>query len=168
MSINEGLGTTIKIRVMEHCDWINLERKKTWRWQAEWNWNDQSLIQNFWATYIFSPAMLLRVPIAAKARIAYHWVNEKKSYITLHNQWRSCNFDKLGKEESSLSYRVAASCELGEVARKMLGMGGRNKDRVENCTIIFGIQFMMLWAPGEYRERQEIVWYNPSRINFWQ
>ena len=29
MSINEGLGTTIlDIRVMEHCDWINLERKK--------------------------------------------------------------------------------------------------------------------------------------------
>ena len=28
MSINEGLGTTINIRVMEHCDWINLERKK--------------------------------------------------------------------------------------------------------------------------------------------
>ena len=28
MGINEGLGTTINIRVMEHCDWINLERKK--------------------------------------------------------------------------------------------------------------------------------------------
>ena len=27
MSINEGLGTTMNIRVMEHCDWINLERK---------------------------------------------------------------------------------------------------------------------------------------------
>ena len=27
MSINEGLRTTISIRVMEHCDWINLERK---------------------------------------------------------------------------------------------------------------------------------------------
>ena len=40
----------------------------------------------------------------------------------------------------------------------MLGMGGRrDKDRVENWTIIFGIQFMMLWAPGEYKERQEIV-----------
>ena len=47
-------------------------------------------------------------------------------------------------------------------------MGGRDKDRVENWTIIFGIQFMMLWAPGEYKERQEIVWYNPSRGNFWQ
>ena len=49
------------------------------------------------------------------------------------------------------------SCELGKGSRKMLGMGGRDKDRVENWTIIFGIQFMMLWAPGEYKERQEIV-----------
>ena len=49
------------------------------------------------------------------------------------------------------------SCELGEVARKMLRMGGRDKDRVENWTIIFGIQFMMLWAPGEYKETREIV-----------
>ena len=39
----------------------------------------------------------------------------------------------------------------------MLGMGGRDKDRVENWPIIFGIQFMMLRAPGEYKERQEIV-----------
>ena len=38
-----------------------------------------------------------------------------------------------------------------------MGLGGRDKDRVENCTIIFGIQFMMLLAPGEYKERQEIV-----------
>ena len=52
---------------------------------------------------------------------------------------------------------IAEPCELGEVARKMLGMGGRDKDRVENWTIISGIQFMMLWAPGEYKERQEIV-----------
>ena len=52
---------------------------------------------------------------------------------------------------------IAEPCELGEVALKMLGMGGRDKDRVENWTIIFGIQFMMLWAPGEYKERQEIV-----------
>ena len=28
MSINEGLGTTINIRVTEHCNLINLERKK--------------------------------------------------------------------------------------------------------------------------------------------
>ena len=28
MSINEGLGTAINIRVMERCDWINLQRKK--------------------------------------------------------------------------------------------------------------------------------------------
>ena len=28
MSIDEGQWTTINIRVMEHCDWINLERKK--------------------------------------------------------------------------------------------------------------------------------------------
>ena len=63
---------------------------------------------------------------------------------------------------------IAEPCELGEVARKMLGMGGRDKDRVENWTIISGIQFMMLWAPGEYKERQEIVGYNPSRANFWQ
>ena len=44
--------------------------------------------------------------------------------------------------------------ELGKVARKM---SWRDKDRVENWTIIFEIQFMMLWAPGEYKERQEIV-----------
>lgn len=28
MSIDEGLGTTINIRVMERCDWINLQIKK--------------------------------------------------------------------------------------------------------------------------------------------
>ena len=39
----------------------------------------------------------------------------------------------------------------------MLAMGGRDTDRVENWTIIFESQFMMLWAPGEYKERQEIV-----------
>ena len=51
----------------------------------------------------------------------------------------------------------------------MLGMGGRDKDRVENWTIIFGIQFMMLWAPGEYKERkycditlQELIFDNKS------
>ena len=38
-----------------------------------------------------------------------------------------------------------------------MGLGGSDKDRVENRTIIFGIQFMILWAPGEYKERQEIV-----------
>ena len=91
MSINEGLGTAINIRVMERCDWINLQRK------------------NFWATSFFFPAMLLRVAIAGKARIAYHWVTEKKRNITLNNQRRSCNFDKLRKEESSLSYWVVAS-----------------------------------------------------------
>ena len=54
--------------------------------------------------------MLLRVAIAAgKARIAYHWVTEKKRNITLNNQRRSFNFDKLRKEESSLSYWVVAS-----------------------------------------------------------
>ena len=37
-----------------------------------------------------------------------------------------------------------------------MGLGGRDKDRVENWTIIFGIQFMMLWSPGEYKERQEL------------
>ena len=31
------------------------------------------------------------------------------------------------------------SCELGEVARKMLGMGGRDKDGVENWTIIYDV-----------------------------
>ena len=39
----------------------------------------------------------------------------------------------------------------------MLGMGGRDEDKVENWTIIFEIKFMMLQAPGEYKERQEIV-----------
>ena len=38
----------------------------------------------------------------------------------------------------------------GRVARKMLGMGGRERDIIQNWTIIFGIrQFMMLWSPGE-------------------
>ena len=57
----------------------------------------------------FFPAILLWIAIAGKAWIAYHWVIEKKSYITLDNRWRICNFDKLRKEESSLSYRVVAS-----------------------------------------------------------
>ena len=58
---------------------------------------------------------------------------------------------------------IEEPCELGKVARKM---SWRDKDRVENCTIIFGIQFMMLWAPGEYKERQEIVSYKPSKAYF--
>ena len=37
-----------------------------------------------------------------------------------------------------------------------MGLGGSDKDRVENWTIIFGIQFMMLWSPVEYKERQEL------------
>ena len=37
------------------------------------------------------------------------WVTEKKRNITLNNQRRSCHFDKLRKEESSLSYWVVAS-----------------------------------------------------------
>ena len=53
--------------------------------------------------------MLLRVAIAGKARIAYHWVTEKKRNITLNNQRRSCNFDKLRKEESSLSFLLSGS-----------------------------------------------------------
>ena len=37
----------------------------------------------------------------------------------------------------------------GRVARN-LGMGGRERDIIQNWTIIFGIrQFMMLWSPGE-------------------
>ena len=67
----------------------------------------------FLSDIIFFPAMLLRVPIAGKAWIAHHWLNEKKSYITLHNQWRSYNFDKLRKEESSLSYKVIARENVG-------------------------------------------------------
>ena len=63
----------------------------------------------FLSDIIFFPAMLLRVAIAGKARIAYHWVTEKKRNITLNNQRRSCHFDKLRKEESSLSYWVVAS-----------------------------------------------------------
>ena len=31
------------------------------------------------------------------------------------------------------------SCELGEVARTMLGMGGRDKDGVENWNIIYDV-----------------------------
>ena len=59
----------------------------------------------------FFPAILLWITVAGKAWIAYHWVTEKKSYITLNNQWRrrSYSFDKLRKEESSLSYSVVAS-----------------------------------------------------------
>ena len=41
---------------------------------------------------------------------------------------------------------IAEPCELGEMARKMLGMGGMDKDRVENWTIIFGIQFVQVIA----------------------
>ena len=37
----------------------------------------------------------------------------------------------------------------GRVARKMLGMGGRETDIIQNWTIIFGLrQFMMLWSPA--------------------
>ena len=56
----------------------------------------------------FFPAMLLWIAVAGKAWIAYHWVTEKKSNMALTNQWRSYNFDKLRKEESSLSYKVIA------------------------------------------------------------
>ena len=40
-------------------------------------------------------------------------MTEKKSYITLDNRWTSCNFDKLRKEGSSLSYWVVASEKEG-------------------------------------------------------
>ena len=50
-----------------------------------------------------------------------------------------------------LEIRVLQSLvSSGRVARKMLGMGGRERDIIQNWTIIFGIrQFMMLWSPGE-------------------
>ena len=109
MSINEGLGTAINIRVMERCDWINLQRKKNTtsasRMKFKWSVIDTKCLSDI----IFFPAMLLRVAMAGKPRIAYHWVTEKKRNITLNNQRRSCNFDKLRKEESSLSYWVVAS-----------------------------------------------------------
>ena len=57
----------------------------------------------------FFPAILLWITVAGKAWIAFHWVTEKKSNMALTNQWRSCNFDKPRKEESSLSYWVVAS-----------------------------------------------------------
>ena len=109
MSINEGLGTAINIRVMERCDWIHLQRKKnttsTSRMKLKWSVIDTKFLRDT----IFFPAMLLSVAVAGKARIAYHWVTEKRRNITLNNQWRSCNFHKLRKEESSLSYWVVAS-----------------------------------------------------------
>ena len=61
----------------------------------------------------FFPAILLWITVAGKAWIAYHWVTEKKSNMALTNQWRSYNFDKLRKEERSLSYKVIASENVG-------------------------------------------------------
>ena len=55
-----------------------------------------------------------------------------------------CNLKLL--EIRVLQNRVSS----GRVARKMLGMVGRERDIIQNWTIIFGIwQFMMLWSPGE-------------------
>ena len=57
--------------------------------------------------------MLLWIAVAGKEWIAYHWVTGKKSSMALTNQWRSYNFDKLRKEESSLSYKVIARENVG-------------------------------------------------------
>ena len=70
-------------------------------------WSD--IDTKFLSVIIFFPAMLLWIAVAGKARIAYDWVTEKKTNMALTNQWRSYNFDKLRKKESSLSYWVVAS-----------------------------------------------------------
>ena len=47
----------------------------------------------------------------------------------------------------------------------MLGLGGRERDIIQNRAIIFGIrQFMMLWSPGEQCDiaLQELVFDNKS------
>ena len=47
----------------------------------------------------------------------------------------------------------------------MLGMGGRERDIIQNWTIIFGIrQLMMLWSPGEQCDiaLQELIFDNIS------
>ena len=108
MSINEGLGTAINIRVMERCDWINLQRKKNTtsasRMKLKWSVIDTKFLSDI----IFSCHTFVD-SCGGKAWIAFHWVTEKKSNMALTNQWRSYNFDKLRKEESSLSYWVVAS-----------------------------------------------------------
>ena len=71
MSINEGLGTAINIRVMERCDWINLQRKK-------YDVGKQDEIEMISHRYKilerhnFFPAILLWITVAGKAWIAYH------------------------------------------------------------------------------------------------
>ena len=71
MSINKGLGTTINIRVMERCDWINLQRKK-------YDVGKQDEIEMIRHRYKilerhnFFPAILLWIAVAGKAWIAYH------------------------------------------------------------------------------------------------
>ena len=46
MSINEGLGTTINIRVMERCDWINLQRKKNTTSASRFKQDEIEMISN--------------------------------------------------------------------------------------------------------------------------
>ena len=72
MSINEGLGTAINIRVMERCDWIHLRRKK------KYDVNEQDEIEmirhrhKILERHNFFPAILLWITVAGKAWIAYH------------------------------------------------------------------------------------------------
>ena len=47
----------------------------------------------------------------------------------------------------------------------MLGLGGRERDIIQNWAIIFGIrQFMMLWSPGEQCDitLQDLIFDNKS------
>ena len=110
MSINEGLGTAINIRVMERCDWINLQRKKNTtsasRMKFKWSVIDTKFLSDiiFFSCHAFEGSYSWQSTDSLSLR-----VTEKKRNITLNNQRRSCNFDKLRKEESSLSYWVVAS-----------------------------------------------------------
>ena len=64
-----------------------------------------------------------------------------------------------------LEIRVLQNLVGSERVARNLGMGGRERDIIQNWTIIFGIrQFMMLWFPGEQCviALQELIFDNKS------
>ena len=64
-----------------------------------------------------------------------------------------------------LEIRVLQNLVGSERVARNLGMGGRERDIIQNWTIIFGIrQFMMLWSPGEQCDiaLQELIFDNIS------
>ena len=72
MSINEGLGTAINIRVMERCDWINLQRKKKYDVGKQDEIEMISHRYKILERHNFFSAILLWITVAGKAWIAYH------------------------------------------------------------------------------------------------